>query len=121
MPMATPPGGVYAPYERLIKISVLGKTVEVPENNILLRVFQFLSPNTIPYGRFCWNEECQYCRVVLVGLDGKPRTVLSCKALVREGMEILWVDQELALNLKDALNLELPVEQKDTAPEQGKR
>ena len=84
--MSTQTSGLYAPYERLIKITVLGKTAEVPENNILLRGFQFVNPNTIPYGRFCWNEECQYCRVVVVGMDGRPRTVLSCKVLVREGM-----------------------------------
>ena len=117
--MSTEPSGVYSPYERLIKISVLGKTVEVPENNILLRGFQFVSPNTIPYGRFCWNEECQYCRVVVIGLDGRPRTVLSCKVLVREGMEVLFVEQELVLHLKKALNLETSVGQNDTAPPKG--
>ncbi len=106
LPMSTVPGGVYQPYQRLVKITVLGKTVEVPENNILLRAFQFVSPATIPYGRFCWNEECQYCRVIVKGLDGKEHRVLSCKVLVREGMEILWMDQELHLNLKKALNLD---------------
>ena len=115
--MSTQPSGVYLPYKRLIKISVLGKIVEVPENNTLLRAFQFVSPNTIPYGRFCWNEECQYCRVVLIGLDGRPRTVLSCKALVREGMEILWVEQELIRNLKNALNLEFSAA--NTVPTKG--
>ncbi len=117
--MSTQPSGLYAPYERLIKITVLGKTVEVPENNILLRGFQFVSPTTIPYGRFCWNEECQYCRVVVIGLDGRPRTVLSCKVLVREGMEVLFVEQELVLHLKNALNLEMSVEQKATVPPKG--
>ncbi len=117
--MSTEPSGLYSPYERLIKISVLGKTVEVPENNILLRGFQFVSPNTIPYGRFCWNEECQYCRVVVIGLDGRPRTVLSCKVLVREGMEVLFVEQELVLHLKNALNLEMSAGQNDTAPPKG--
>ena len=117
--MSTQTSGLYAPYERLIKISVLGKTVEVPENNILLRAFQFVSPDTIPYGRFCWNEECQYCRVVVVGMDGRPRTVLSCKVLVREGMEVLFVEQELVLHLKNALNLEMSKEQTDPVPTKG--
>ena len=117
--MSTQTSGVYSPYECLIKISVLEKTVEVPENNILLRGFQFVSPNTIPYGRFCWNEECQYCRVVVVGMDGKPRTVLSRKVLVREGMEVLFVEQELVLHLKKALNLEMSKEQTDTVPTKG--
>lgn len=104
--MGTSPGGLYRPYERLVKITVLGKTVEVPDNNILLRAFQFISPQTIPYGRFCWNEECQYCRVIVKGLDGKDHKVLSCKVLVRDGLEITWMDQELVLNLKKALGLD---------------
>ena len=102
--MSTTPG-VYRPYEKLVCISVLGKTVEVPENNLILRAFQFVSPNTIPYGRFCWNEECQYCRVVVLGLDGREHRVLACKVLVRDGLEIRWMDQELVLNLKNALGL----------------
>ncbi len=34
----------FRPYEHLVKIKVLGKTVEVPERNSVLRCFQFLSP-----------------------------------------------------------------------------
>ncbi|MGH8245276.1 MAG: 2Fe-2S iron-sulfur cluster-binding protein [Gammaproteobacteria bacterium] len=104
--MSTVPGGLYHPYDRLVKIKVLGKTAEVPENNILLRAFQFISPETVPYGRFCWNEECQYCRVTIIGLDGKEHRVLSCKVLVRDGMEIIWMDQELHMLLKKALGLD---------------
>ena len=98
--MSTQPSGLYAPYERLIKITVLGKTVEVPENNILLRGFQFVSPTTIPYGRFCWNEECQYCRVSVTRAGGeKVQQALSCKLMVEEGMEINELSAELAYNL----------------------
>ena len=45
---------VFRPYEKLVEISILGKTFLVPERNSLLRAFQFISPETIPYGRFCW-------------------------------------------------------------------
>lgn len=92
--MATTPG-LFRPYERLVKISVLGTRVEVPENNILLRALQFVCPDTIPYGRFCWNEECQYCRVIVKGLDGRDHKVLACKVLARDDMEITWMDEEL--------------------------
>src|SRR5260370_21442683 len=34
----------FPPYDRLVKITLLRKTVEVPEKNSLLRSFQFLSP-----------------------------------------------------------------------------
>ena len=54
---------VFRPYERLVEIKILGKTFQVPEKNTILRCFQYISPETIPYGRFCWNQECQYCKV----------------------------------------------------------
>jgi hypothetical protein len=53
----------FRPYEKLVEITVFGKKFQVPERNSLLRCFQFISPETIPYGRFCWNQDCQYCRV----------------------------------------------------------
>jgi len=95
----------FRPYERLVRIKVLGKTVEVPEKNMLLRCFQYVSPETIPYGRFCWNQECQTCRISyrLPGKREEAREVLSCKVLVAEGMEITELSPELTWNLKKAL------------------
>jgi hypothetical protein len=49
----------FRPYEKLVEITVFGKKFQVPERNSLLRCFQFISPETIPYGRFCWNQDCQ--------------------------------------------------------------
>lgn len=79
------------PYERLIKIRILGKQVEVPENNRLLRCFQYLSLATISYGDFCWNGECTNCQIWYRPsgndrADEKP--VLACRQEVIEGMEI---------------------------------
>ena len=77
----------FRPYEKLVEISVFGKKFQVPERNSLLRCFQFISPETIPYGRFCWNQDCQYCRVVgkLVD-DDQSHELLSCKFLVSAGI-----------------------------------
>ena len=84
------PGPLFRPYQRLIKITVLGKELEIPENNMLLRGFQFLAPENAAYGRFCWNEECQYCRVTYDTGDGtKEHTALSCKLLVKEDMRVI--------------------------------
>lgn len=102
--MSTPPrvpGPLYKPYETLVKISILGKEFEVPEGNILLRAFQFLAPETVPYGRFCWNEECQYCRVQFEAGDGSAaRTALSCKLVVKDGMRVTEVAQEIKYCLR---------------------
>jgi hypothetical protein len=103
---AAPNGGtqVFRPYERLIEIKILGKTFEVPEKNTILRCFQYISPETIPYGRFCWNQDCQYCRVVgkLVD-DDQPHELLSCKFLVSAGMEITELSPELKYCLQKKL------------------
>jgi hypothetical protein len=97
----------FRPFERLVRLKVLGRSFDVPERNMLLRCFQYLSPETIPYGRFCWNQECQTCRVSyqVPGLQEKERAVLSCKVIVHEGMEITELSPELTWNLKKALGL----------------
>lgn len=95
---------VFRHFERLIEIKVLDKTVQVPERNTLLRCFQYLSPETIPYGRFCWNQECQYCRVVTkLPDDDEARDMLSCKFLVSSGLEVLDMSDELKLCLRALL------------------
>ena len=95
---------VFRPYERLVEITILGKTFLVPERNSLLRAFQFISPETIPYGRFCWNQECQYCRVdCKLADDNLARPILSCKFIVSEGMEISKLAPELVGCLRTKL------------------
>jgi hypothetical protein len=95
---------VFRPYERLVEITVLGKTFLVPERNSLLRCFQFISPETIPYGRFCWNQDCQYCRVTCQLPDeDHPKPILSCKFMVSAGMNITELSPELMFCLKNKL------------------
>jgi hypothetical protein len=79
------------PYEKLIPIEILGRAVEVPENNRLLRCFQYLSMRTISYGDFCWNGDCTNCQIWYhkagqTEADDKP--ALSCRTNVAEGMVI---------------------------------
>ena len=95
---------LFRPYERLVEITILGKTFQVPEKNSVLRCFQFISPETIPYGRFCWNQECQYCRITcrLPG-DDEARPMLSCKFRVVPGMTVTELSTELTWCLKSKL------------------
>jgi hypothetical protein len=97
---------LYRDYERLVEITILGKSFQVPEKNNCLRCFQFVSPETIPYGRFCWNQECQLCRVSYVvrgSPDQSPRPVLACKLLVSEGIDIVELSDELKWNMAAVL------------------
>jgi len=98
---------LYRPYRKLVEITILGRKFSVPENNLLLRCFQFLCPDTISYGRYCWNEECQYCRVsVKRPGSAKVQQVISCKLLVEEGLEVQELSAELRWNLSQLLSAE---------------
>jgi len=69
----TAPATLFRAFSRLVRITILDRSVEVPENNVLLRCLQYLAPEEISYGRFCWNEDCQYCRVTFdLGEGGLP-------------------------------------------------
>jgi hypothetical protein len=95
---------VFRHFERLVEIKVLGKPFQVPEKNTVLRCFQYLSPETIPYGRFCWNQECQYCRIVAkLPDDDESHEMLGCKFLVSSGLEITDLSDELKLCLRALL------------------
>jgi hypothetical protein len=96
---------IFRPYEKLVEITVLGKNFLVPDRNSVLRAFQFISPETVPYGRFCWNQECQYCKVQCQLPDeDTSRAILSCKFLVSEGMNITDVSPELMGCLRSKLD-----------------
>jgi len=98
----TAPTTLFRPYSRLVKITVMGRDYDVPENNTLLRCLQFLAPEGISYGRFCWNEDCQYCRVSFDLGEGTPtRAALSCKLPVQEGMRVKEISSEIRYCLRE--------------------
>jgi len=102
---------LFRDYEKLVNITVLGKAFQVPEKNSCLRAFQYISPETIPYGRFCWNQECQYCRISYTMAsqpDVPPRSVMACKVLVAEGMQITELSEELHCNLRGVIRAAEP-------------
>ncbi len=105
----TAPATLFRPFARLVKITLLGREFEVPENNTLLRCFQYLAPEAVSYGRFCWNEECQYCRVSFesgretskeTSKETKTRAALACKLMVEDGMRIEEVTTEIKYCLR---------------------
>src|ERR1051326_1122774 len=95
------------PYERLVRIEVLGRRVEVPERNRLLRCFQFLSLETISYGDFCWNGDCANCQFWYHDegqTEAQDRTALACRFYVREGMGITRLSPHLRI---EGINTEM--------------
>jgi NADH dehydrogenase/NADH:ubiquinone oxidoreductase subunit G len=87
---------IFQPYDKLIDIKIMGRKCQVPENNTLLRCFQYLALENISYGDFCWNGECLNCQVWLRSGD-KEKAVMACRTIVTENMEILRVAEGIEL------------------------
>lgn len=87
---------IFEPFERLVAIEILGKRYEVPENNTLLRCFQYISLETVSYGEFCWNGDCLNCQVWIEKGD-KEKALIGCRAKVEEGMRIVRLADEIVI------------------------
>jgi NADH dehydrogenase/NADH:ubiquinone oxidoreductase subunit G len=85
---------IFEPFDRLIEIEISGKTVSVPENNNLLRCFQYLALEAISMGEFCWNGDCANCQIWLETENGE-KPALACRTKVEEGMKIVRVTDEI--------------------------
>jgi 2Fe-2S iron-sulfur cluster binding domain len=100
IPQFSSDSDLFDPFDRLIAIEIAGKQVQVPENNRLLRCFQYLSSRTISYGDFCWNGECTNCQIWYhrPGQNEKDdRPVLACRQEVVEGMIITKLSRFIEL------------------------
>lgn len=93
---------IFTPYEKLVEIEILGQKYSVPENNSLLRCFQFLAMENISYGEFCWNGECLNCQVWLLQGE-KEKAVMSCRQTVAEGMKIVRLADEIDLSTDESI------------------
>ena len=88
---------IFQPFDRFIEIEIVGSKYMVPENNTLLRCFQYLSMENISYGDFCWNGDCRNCQVWLENGD-KEKAVMACRTVVSEGMKIVRMAEEIELD-----------------------
>lgn len=92
---------LFEPFDGLIEIEILGRRVEVPDNNCLLRSLQYVAGEAIAYGRFCWNDECGNCEVTCVTPETRePAVVRACQARVYPGMEITIVSDDIQLDFE---------------------
>jgi hypothetical protein len=94
----------YEPFTRLVRIHILGKPFDVPENNIVLRCVQYIVNDDVVPGRFCWNNECGNCEVLCqTASGGKPQRARGCQTLVEEGMVLTQLTPELRYWLRERL------------------
>lgn len=77
---------LFGDIEKLVSISVLEQTYQVPDRLEMLRVFQFLDYE-IDYSRLCWNASCQRCFIGYEKLNKKTKA-LACRTRAFEGMRV---------------------------------
>jgi hypothetical protein len=94
---------LFEPYEKLIRLVVLGRSLEVPENNVVLRQLQFVCAD-IGYGKYCWNAECRYCEVKYRIGEGTEQEALACRLKGLPGMRLTRLALELRYNLSELLS-----------------
>ena len=87
---------VFESFDKLVRVEICGERRKVPDNNTLLRCFQFLSLETISYGDFCWNGDCLNCQV-RIKYGEKEKAVVSCRTKVVENMKIIRLHEEIKL------------------------
>ena len=90
------------PWQKLIRVVILGKVFEVPENNLLLRQMQYVAPD-IGSGRYCWNAECRYCEIDYTRGQGPATPALACRIKGLEGMRVTKCALEIRYNMSEAL------------------
>ena len=102
---------LYEPWEKLIRIVVLGRVLEVPENNLLLRQLQYVSQD-IGMGRYCWNGECRYCEIQYRRPDDPAEYPgLACRVRGFDGMRLTRLAPEVRYNLGEVLAAAPPEEE----------
>jgi hypothetical protein len=94
---------VYDPWDQLIRIVVLGRVLEVPERNLLLRQLQYVSED-VGMGRYCWNAECRSCEVHYTQPgDTAEHVGLACRLRGFPGMRLTRLAPEMRHNLGHTL------------------
>lgn len=87
--------GLFEEFDKLIEIEICRQSAQVPENNKLLRCFQYLKMATISVGEYCWNGDCVNCQIWYRGEDGEIKSALACRMYVKPGLVITGLSEQL--------------------------
>jgi hypothetical protein len=93
--------GLFESFEELVEIEVCLSRAKVPENNKLLRCFQYIKMDSVSVGDYCWNGECTNCQIWYQGEDGETKSGLACRLYVWPGMVITGLSAALKTDLAD--------------------
>lgn len=93
--------GLFESFDDLVEIEVCRSKAMVPENNKLLRCFQYIKMEKVSLGDYCWNGECTNCQIWYRADDGEIKSALACRLYVRPGMIITGLSACLNTDLKE--------------------
>jgi hypothetical protein len=93
--------GLFESFEKLVDIEVCGKQLRVPENNKILRCFQYVRSENISLGEYCWNGDCIHCQIWYRAGEGDIKGALACRMYVEDGLEIIGLSDHLKEDLKE--------------------
>ncbi len=93
--------GLFESFDDLVEIEVCRSKAMVPENNKLLRCFQYINMERVSLGDYCWNGECTNCQIWYRADDGEIKSALACRLYVRPGMIITGLSACLNTDLKE--------------------
>ena len=89
---------LFEPYGKLVTISIGDKKFKVPENNSILRGFQFLGVG-LSAAKLCWNGDCENCQFLFDAGDGQEKEALACQQIAFEGMKITRLPEGVRINI----------------------
>lgn len=90
--------GLFEAFDRLVEIEVCQNRQLVPENNKVLRCFQYIRMDEVSLGDYCWNGDCTNCQFWYEA-EGQVKSGLACKTYVRDGMRITGLSACLKTDL----------------------
>ena len=93
--------GLFESFDDLVEIEVCRSKAMVPENNKLLRCFQYIKMEKVSLGDYCWNGECTNCQIWYRADDGEIKSALACRLYVRPGMIITGLSACLNTDLTE--------------------
>jgi hypothetical protein len=93
--------GLFEEFESLIEIEICRNRAAVPENNKLLRCFQYIKMDSVSVGEYCWNGDCVNCQIWYKSDSGEIKSALACRMYVRAGLVITGLSAHLENDLSD--------------------
>ena len=89
---------ILEPYEKLITVTINGRAYQVPENNTLLRILQYMNLE-LAYSKYCWNGDCRNCAFRYVSRKtGNEVEALGCQMRCFPSMQITRTPEGVNLN-----------------------